>query len=250
MSDTNYLEMIEVPVNSCDVIVKPAKRKKKTVVDEVIEKVNKTDANSQLVKRRAPKLHKTKISEPKTKKVKKPVKVASVETETVSVKSSKFDIISVQVVAIFALIIGIILTNIFWEDSGMNNLMRQVFGSSSTKNTAVYSSFSPCSPSKSEEVVLNEGVMTVKSGTIYAPCDGTVDSIIESDGKYTVTVRHSDTFTSIISGIELCYLTLGESVYTNIPLGSSSAEMNISMFDSDTVLTSYVLNGNEIVWLI
>ena len=31
MSDTNYLEMIEVPVNSCDVIVKPAKRKKKTL---------------------------------------------------------------------------------------------------------------------------------------------------------------------------------------------------------------------------
>ena len=98
MSDMEYLKMLEIPVNSCDVTIKPNKRKKKNVVEEVIEKVNGEESKP---KRRAPKIKKEKVA---------PTKVINTESETVSVKSSKFDIISVQVVAIFALIVGIILT--------------------------------------------------------------------------------------------------------------------------------------------
>ena len=31
MSDTKYLEMLEVPVQSCDVVIKPKRRKKKDI---------------------------------------------------------------------------------------------------------------------------------------------------------------------------------------------------------------------------
>ena len=142
MSDMEYLKMLEVPVNSCDVYIKPSKKKKKNVVEEIIDKVNSGE-ETQKTKKQTPKLYRNNI-----KKKKKPSPILSNESETVSVKSSKFDIISVQVVAVFTLIVGIILTNIFWENSGMNNLMRQVFGSSTEKNTATYSSFSTLSPSK------------------------------------------------------------------------------------------------------
>lgn len=238
MSDMDYLEMLEIPVNSCDVVVKPNKKKKKNVVEEVIEKVNGEGSKP---KRRLPKFK-------QTKKI-KPIKSPTVDSETVSVKSSKFDIISVQVVAIFALIVGIILTNIFWEDSGMNNLMRQVFGSATEKNTATYSSFSPLSPSKTGEVVLQDGVMTISSGSVYSPCDGSVSNVSEVDGLYTVTIEHSDSFSTVISGLELCYLSKNDKVFANVPVGYSSNEINVSMFDNNTTITSYIISDNEILWL-
>ncbi len=240
MSDMEYLKMLEVPVNSCDVVIKPSKRKRKNVVDEVIDKVNNT--NETKPKRRAPKLKNY------NKQVKE-VTATNKESETVSVKSSKFDIISVQVVAIFTLIVGIILTNIFWEDSGMNNLMRQVFGNTTVKNTATYSSFSPLSPSKTEDVVLQDGVMIIPSGSVYSPCDGVVENISENDGVYTVTIKHSDSFSTVISGIELCYLSKNENVFSNVPVGYSSKEINVSMFDNNVTITSYIISENEILWL-
>ena len=240
MSDMEYLKMLEVPVNSCDVVIKPSKRKRKNVVDEVIDKVNNT--NETKPKRRAPKLKNY------NKQVKE-VTATNKESETVSVKSSKFDIISVQVVAIFTLIVGIILTNIFWEDSGMNNLMRQVFGNTTVKNTATYSSFSPLSPSKTEDVVLQDGVMTIPSGSVYSPCDGVVENVSENDGVYTVTIKHSDSFSTVISGIELCYLSKNENVFSNVPVGYSSKEINVSMFDNNVTITSYIISENEILWL-
>ncbi len=242
MSDMEYLKMLEVPVNSCDVVIKPSRRKKKNVVEEVIEKVNNGE-EATTVKRSAPKIKN--YNKERAKKVKAPLG----ESETVSVKSSKFDIISVQVVAIFALIVGIILTNIFWEDSGMNNLMRQVFGSSPTKNTATYSSFSPLSPSKTEDVLLNEGVMTIPSGSAYSPCDGVVENVLENDGLYTVTIKHSDSFSTVISGLELCYLAENQTVFANVPVGYSDGEINVSMFDNTTTITGYILKDNQILWL-
>lgn len=231
MSNLDYLEMLEVPVNSCDVVIKPAKRKKRNVVDEVIDKVNQ-EAVSQ---------------KPKRVKLKKAKPITS--EETAIVKSTKFDIVSVQVVAIFALIVGIILTNIFWENSGMNNLLKTVFGEAEIKNTAVYSSFSPLAPTKDGEISLDGGVMTFSSGSVYSPCDGIIDNVIKTDNLYTVTVRHSDTFSTVISGLEHCYAQVGEKVYGTLPVGYSSSQVKVSMFDSDAILTCYTLSGDEILWV-
>ncbi len=242
MSDMEYCKMIDIPVDSCNVVIKQSK-KKRTVVDKVIDKVNGSEEKVEKSKHRTPKLQK--VKKPKKVKVDHPNNL----TETVSVKNSKFDIISVQVVAIFVLVVGIILTNIFWEDSGMNNLMRQVFGSSLEKNHAEYSTFSATSPSKNQEVSLENGVMTIACGSVYSPCDGVVSSITENDGTYTVKVKHSESFTTVLSGLELCYLIEGDNVYGNVPLGYSSKEINVSMFSSDTAITNYTLSGTEIIWL-
>ena len=40
MSEFDYVKMLEIPVNSCDVVVKPVKKRKKNVKKQVIEKVN------------------------------------------------------------------------------------------------------------------------------------------------------------------------------------------------------------------
>ncbi len=245
MSDSEYCKMIEVPVNTCDVFIKPSKRKKRDVVEEVIEKVNKEPA---IIVDKLPKKRKAFKVKNQTKNANRQNKYES-ETESVSVKSSKFDIVSVQVVAVFALIVGIILTNIFWESSGMNNLLKSVFGSESVKNTAVYTSFSPSAPSRTSEVTLVDGVMTFSGASVYSPCDGTVENVIKNGELYTVTISHSDSFSTVISGLEHCYMEVGEVVYESLPLGYSSSEVKVSMFENDAVLTGYLLSGTDIVWV-
>lgn len=264
MSDMEYSKMLEIPVNTCDVIVKPYKRRKKNVIKDVIEKVNSESGdvikNEETIlpeKTENPALIKRFFRKKGNNSKKKAVKSKSVRyAEKIKKQkpdepraNSKFDIVSVQVVAVFALVIGIILTNIFWEDSGINNLLKQVFKSGDVKNSAAYTSFSPASPSRTDEVTLDDGVMKVAAGSVYSPCDGEIEKIEEKNGKYTVTIRHSDSFTTTISGIEFAYAQTGEKVYSNVPIGYSSGEMTVVMYNDNAAITSFKLSGDRILWI-
>lgn len=259
MSDLNYVNMLEIPVNSCNVIIKPVKCKKKDVKKQVIEMVNgdQTPLENQteqvqkkVKKQKLKKEKKDRVSFIKTKKVKPKKEVAEQSGQSVEIKSTGFDIVSAQVVAIFVLVVGIILTNIFWEDSGINNLMRSVFNENQSQLSAVsYQEFSAYTPSKTNEVSLQDGVMTIKQGSVYSPCDGVVSSVVEQDGLFTVTIMHSDSFSTVVSSLETVYVTEGEKVYSNIPLGYSNGSSSVSMFDGDAILTSYTLTDNQIVWI-
>lgn len=258
MASENYVKMLEIPINSSEVIEKPSKRRKKDVKKRVIEKVNesvskeavKTDVltteNKKKVKKVKTEKPKFKLFKAKVKTIKKPVKEVE---KTSTVKHVGFDIVSVQVVAIFVLIVAIILTNIFVENSGMNNLMRSVFNKNDSLSNKEYSSFMASSPSKSGEVSIDGGVMTISSGSVYSPCDGLVESVSEVDGKYTITVCHSDSFVTVVSGLESVYVSQNEKVYQNIPVGYSSGESYVTMYSSDAVLTSFILSDNQIVWV-
>ena len=249
MSSSNYLKMVEVPAKSCDVVVKPKRRKKKDVKEEIIQKINDEAVVNEVQVEKVKKVNPISSYFKRKAKTKK-AKITPVESETVSVKSSKFDIVSVQVVAIFVLVIGIILTNIFIEDSGMNNLLRSVFGvEKSTVSTAEFSSFNPSSPTKTGELTYENGVMTVSGGSVYSPCDGVIESVEQVDGKYDVTVRHSSSFTTVISGLELCYGEVGDTVYSSVALGFSGDSIAVSMFNGSSLLTEYSVTGDEIVWL-
>ena len=196
MSEFDYVKMLEIPVNSCDVVVKPFKKRKKDVKKQVIEKVNgdaldktvedgsvaTTKPATQKSKKQSKKVNVVKAEKIKKKKV----KPAREENESVSIKNSGFDIVSVQVVAIFVLIVGIILTNIFWEDSGINNLMKSVFKEQSEVVDVSYTSFTANLPSKTDNVVLDNGVMTISAGSVYSPCDGVVEMLFQT--KHAINI--------------------------------------------------------------
>ncbi|MBR6737694.1 MAG: hypothetical protein IKL82_04975 [Clostridia bacterium] len=250
----NYVKMLEIPVNSSSVVFKPMKKRKKDVKKQVIEKVNAEKVEPSVIKSETVTV--TPLKSPAKKRIKlktKPVIKKAVEEgevlTTSTVKKGGFDIVSAQVVAVFVLIVSIILTNIFWEDSGMNVLFRSVFNDNGGLGNSVYTTFSAYAPSKTASVTLQDGVMTVDGGSVYSPCAGTVTQISEVDGLYTVTVSHSDSFSTVISGLENVYAQTGESVYENVPVGYSSNEIKVSMFSSDVILTGYMLSGNQIVWL-
>lgn len=249
MNSSEYAKMLEVPVSSSSVEFKPTKRKKTDVKKQIIKKVNDENESREKPKKQTDKksaldfFKNIRLKKPQIKKVKKE------EENSVEIQKGGFDIISMQVVAIFVLVVGIILTNIFFENSGMNNLMRAVFSREETKINKHYTEFTALSPSKSGEVTLQDGVMTVSAGSVYSPCDGVIESVSKDGDFFVVTVSHSDSFTSVISGLESVYLSVGETVYSNVPLGYSSGITNVSMFSNDAILTGYEITDNQIVWL-
>lgn len=245
MSELEYVKMVEVPISSSDVTFKPVPRKKKDVKKKVIDKVNgeKTDSLKTESKAENKKL----FSLPARRKVKK-VK-PQVEDSSVEIKNNGFDIVSMQVVTIFVLIVGIILTNIFFENSGMNRLMRSVFNKEEVTIQKTYSEFTALSPSKTSDVTLSDGVMTIAKGSIYSPCDGVIENVYNDNGLYVVTVSHSDSFSSVISGLEHVYASVGDTVYPSVPVGYSDSEVSVSMFNNDAILTSYTLTDERIQWL-
>ena len=228
-----YAEMLGLTVSSCDVVVKPTKkRKRKEIKEQVVEPPVESQTEE------VEKVDLTEFEE---------LKGAEQKEE----KGFKFDIVYFQGVAIFALIVTILLTNIFWENSGINTLFRNVFAQEVEEVDArTYLSFSAKSPSSELTSSVDEGVMTFSGkGALYPVCDGTVTSIVEEDGKYTLTISHSDVFKTVISGADFVYTEKGEQVYGYIPVCYvAGGDANVYMYDEDVLLTNYIVEDGVIVW--
>lgn len=232
-----YAEMLGLTVSSCDVVVKPAKKRRKPAVkEEVVYKINEEEEPKEEL---APKENLDEYQEVgENIYAKKP-------------KKWKFDIVYAQGVAIFALVVTILLTNIFWENSGMNVLFKKALGSNEViEDARTYLSFSAKSPSNELTAEVSDGVMTFTGkGALYPVCDGTVSSVVEEDGKYTITINHSDLFRTVISGADFVYTESGAEVFGYIPVcyiadGSAS----VYMYDDQTLLTNYIVEDGAIIW--
>lgn len=260
MAQSDYQDMIEIPVSTCEMVVLPKKKKRKNVKKKVIDKVNK---KAQTIGDEA----KVKEKKVKTEKIpdfeEKPygeteyfdsnyskTSGAVVEPTKVKIKGKKFlnfDIVSIQVVAVFVLIVGILLTNIFWENSGINRLIATVFN----RETVVekdYSDFKLSAP-KNGEVTLGEGVISISGeGSIYSPCEGVVSKVEKNGEKYTVTINHSDKFYSEFKNLDLCYFEEGESVFLQVPVAYCYDGCEMRMYSDSVLLTNYVIADGSIVW--
>ena len=232
-----YAEMLGLTVSSCDLTIKPAKkRRKKDVKEDVIAKVNEDSVREDFVEND----EKENLNEYE--------EIAPTKTK----KFFKLDVLQIQGIAIFALIVTILLTNIFWENSGINRLFNSVFSTEVEQVDARnYLSFNAKSPSNDMEVSLDGGVMTFSGkGALYPVCDGEVSSIVQEDnGKYTVTINHSDTFKTVISGADFVYTEKGEDVFGYIPVCYiSDGAACVYMYDEDVLLTNYVVEDGAIIW--
>lgn len=163
-------------------------------------------------------------------------------------------IITAQVVAAFVLVAAIMLTNIFWERSGINTLIKSVFGDGSitekVEDERVYSDFSLNLPVKSEGVTLVKGVISVDGEyAVYPVCEGKIDKVEKAEnGTYSVTVRHSNCFTSVIEGADMVYFSAGDAVNRNVPVCHTNGKANIYLYDGDNLLTDYAAVENSIVF--
>lgn len=228
-----YAEMLGMEVSSCDVYVKPKKtRKKKELKDDVIKKVNE------------PEVANAEFNEFGTD--------IPVRSNGEKKKKLRFDVVYAEGVAVFLLAVTILLTNIFWENSGMNRLFKSAFGDGQTvqADTRTNVNFNAQSPSGEMEVTLDKGVMVFSGkGSLYPVCDGKVASVVEEDGKYTITLKHSDVFKTVISGVDFVYADQGDDVFKYVPVCYvNGGDAKVSMYNKDVLVTNYAVEGGSIVW--
>ena len=228
-----YAEMLGMEVSSCDVYVKPKKtRKKKELKDDVIKKVNE------------PEVANAEFGEFGTD--------IPVRSNGEKKKKFRFDVVYAEGVAVFLLAVTILLTNIFWENSGMNRLFKSAFGDGQTvqADTRTNVNFNAQSPSGEMEVTLDKVVMVFSGkGSLYPVCDGKVASVVEEDGKYTITLKHSDVFKTVISGVDFVYADQGDDVFKYVPVCYvNGGDAKVSMYNKDVLVTNYAVEGGSIVW--
>lgn len=256
-----YAEMLRTMASSCDVVVKPAKRarKKKDVKEEIVTKVNDEVAASEV--NAADELPFKEEAFGEEEIIERPKKRFSFfgkkKTETTEKPAEKkgrfkFDIVYAEGIAAFALVVAILLTNIFWENSGMNTFFKKAFSPAQvTTDARSYNSFNAQSPSSSLDGKVEDGVMTFSGkGALYPVCDGKVSSVKQSDdGKYEITIAHSGSFKTVISGVDYSYCDENEEVFKYIPVCYlNGGEAKVYMYNDDALVTNYVLENGSIIW--
>ena len=257
MSNGDYSEMIEMPVSTCEMVIAP-KKKSRFLRGRLIRSVNKKTFES-AQEPTAP------IAGERDKDKADPQEVAreAFADERVPTKSKvkkfaekkekqfKFDLVVAEVIAVFVLIVAILLTNIFWEDSGINTMIKSVFGTgtATVSDTRTAKDLAVSAPTATDGVTLDGGIMTFTcAAAVYAPASGTVSSVSMTDGVYTMTIKHSDVFKTVISGADAVYLKEGDSVYDNIPVAYAAEGTTVAMYDGGTLAADYMLDNGRIVW--
>lgn len=176
---TEYAEMLKTMASSCDLVVRPAKRtrKKRDVKEDLVAKINARDDSAEVSSAEtafdaagnATADAETIVERPGRRLFARKKRDYAAEETGGDKKKSKFDIVYAEGIAAFVLVVAILLTNIFWENSGINTLFKKAFTPAQTVTDArSYSSFNAQSPSSSLASSVTDGVMTFSGkGALY-----------------------------------------------------------------------------------
>ena len=259
-----YASMLELPISSSTITVKPIKKKKvkkrkdlspEVVKQELLDKVNSEtiepvieETESSLLQESEPVLEKEQesvIEETSTVTVSKKVK-----------KPFKLSVISVQL-ALVVLLVGVIaLTNMLNANSGLNVFMKSLFSPAQTVNADLreFNSFVPVLAFGEELTLSDDGILTVSGeGSVYSPCNGVISMVTRNeDGSFTVEIAHSENFSTRIEGLTHLYQAEGDAVYSNIPVGyMKDFETSFCFLGIDgAVITGYEVVDGTVIWAV
>lgn len=253
-----YAQMLEIPVSTVNVVKKRSlfSRKSKPqedLKDSVIGSVNRrmdedntaalqyasgSDAGGYVQTEDL-----TAFNKPRAKKVK--------QKESKGGTAGK--IILAEAVAACLIAAGIFVTNIFVPNTAINAFMGNI-NKPATKE-ANYTDFklTPVTSELSETAVsvTPEGVIYFQGVTnVYPVCDGEIASITQNDGAYTVKIAHTSKFTSVVTGLDNVYYTVGDDLKGNLPFAHTDGkkQVQVSMYDGENMLNCYTLSGVVPVW--
>lgn len=163
-----------------------------------------------------------------------------------------------EFIAVCALCATILLTNLFWQDSAINTFFRGLIAEetpAAAPDERSYAELTPGSVVSDADIecsVSEAGVLTFTGEcSVYPPCDGVVESVAESGGAYTVEIRHTTSFSTVVAGLTYAYPAAGEAVYSTIPVGFTDgvSAVTVSLYDGDSLIRAYSLDeDNDIVW--
>lgn len=238
--ELSYAEMLEIPVETVTVNRREKKRRAKEedlaeqVVDTVNDRVESRDpayAESSPIEREAqPQEKRSKISR---------------------------RVLWGEFIAVCALCATIFLTNIFMTDSAINTFVRGLWnGNADTADTRTYEDFT-LSPvvnefTDVELAVSDTGVLSFTAAcSVYAPCEGEVAAVNgDAENGYTVELKHSDTFSTVMSGLTNVYFAVGDSVRSNVPLAYTDGThpVRVTFYEGGSLLDCVTVEGGELAW--
>lgn len=239
--ELEYAEMLEIPVETVTVKRREKRRRahEDDLSDQLVEQVNDRMEEAQ---------------DPAFAESK------PIETEVRTERRPKLArrLIVGEFIAVCVLCAVIFLTNIFLTDSAINTFVRGLFhgsGAAATDNRK-YSDFSLSSVvseyTDAEITVSETGVLSFTAQcSVYSPCDGTVSALNGNDESgYTLQIKHSENFTTIMSGLSAVYCAQGDTVYSNLPIAYSNGEnsVRVMFYSGDTLLNCYTVGENGIAW--
>ena len=253
--EINYAEMLEIPVET--VTVRRRERKKTRDAAEnadlgqqLVEEVNGRMEEADILDEPAPEAEadpnfaESKQIERKQKPAKK--------------KSWAKRILVGELVAVCMLCAVLFLTNIFLQDSAINTFVRGLFqGQTTAADNREYSDFK-LSPLVNDNVdaaitVSDTGVLSFTANcSVYSPASGTLSKVNGSkETGYTVEIKHSDKFSTVISGLDTVYLAKGDAVMYNLPIGYTDGEgaVNVMLYSGDTLLNCVSAENNKLAWI-
>ena len=237
--ELSYAEMLEIPVETVTVNKREKRRRAKEddLPEQVVSAVNDRVEKDPAYAESTPVEREARPAAPRSKLAKR--------------------LIIGEFVAVCALCATIFLTNIFMTNSAINTFVRDLFqGTADTADTRTYSDFA-LSPVVNEYTdveiaVSGAGVMSFTAEcSVYAPCEGELASVNgDASSGYTVELRHSDTFSTVISGLSAVYLAAGDTVRTNVPLAYSDGtqEVRVTFYEDGTPLNCYTVSEDGLAW--
>ena len=249
-----YATMLEIPVSTCSVTLKPTKKrffKKRNVKqieevkNELVSKINSNLDTEEQIQENIDEengVMETLQTETQNEKPKKTLKVKNLTSVTA------FAIIGVLLAIIF-------LTNAFYPTSGLRVFLSSVFDNGEQVSTITddrtFKDFSPVLCFSESQTTMEEGLITVSGeGSVYSSLDGVIKQVVvDESGKFSVEISHSDNFTSLISNLDFVYGEVGTTVFANIPVGYASENLEMCFLGEDgTIITDYEIVDNQVVW--
>ncbi len=242
--ELSYAEMLEIPVET--VTVNRTKRKKKEpketepdLKDRLVEQVN------------------DRMQETEDPLFAQSLPIEREETPVSGKEKRVKRLLIGEFAAVCALCAAIFLTNIFLPASAINTFVRGLFhGEAEAADTRTYADFT-LSPVVNDYVdaemtVSDTGILSFTAQcTVYAPCEGEVASVNGDDESgYTVELKHSDSFSTILSGLDDVYFSVGQTVKSNVPLAYSDGEgsVRVMFYENGNLLTGYTVAENTLAW--
>ena len=99
-------------------------------------------------------------------------------------------------------------------------------------------------------VALENGVITISGEySLYPVCDGKVASVDRAEnGTFTVTLEHSESFSSVIEGLDMVYFAAGEEISRHMPVGYVKNSARVYLYNGASLLTDYATVENSIIF--
>lgn len=247
--ELDYAEMLEIPVNTVNVVKKKSIFKRKGAKRQQVKPQQQEDLKERVVEsvneRVGAYVYSEDLSDPP-----KPVKM---KTAAIGGKDKGGRVLLTEAILVGVIAIAIFVTNIFVPNTVINTFLNSF--TATTAEEPAYTEFKLSSVvsdfSDAEVDIAESGVISfTAAGSVYPVCKGKVSKVYEENGIYTVEVAHTSTFTSVVTGLTNVYSAVGTNVASNIPFGYSdgTSEVRVSLYDNGTLLNCLTMTGAVPVW--